>query len=145
MVNLEFGVLIDRPVHDVFAFVTTLTNLPKWQSMIKDVKQTSSGAISVGSTFSVKGELMGRSMDASMEVTAYEPDAKFGYKGVNGPMTVQAQFTFKSVGTGTKINLAAQAEPGGLFKLAEGVMANQVKGQMEGNLDKLKSLLEAGA
>jgi uncharacterized membrane protein len=145
MVNLEFSALIDRPVHDVFTYLTTLTNLPQWQSMAKEVKPVSTGGFGVGSTFSVTGEMLGRPIEGQLEVTEYEPDAKFGYKGVNGPMTVNVSIAFKSVGTGTKLNLSAHAEPGGVFKMAEGVLANQVKGQMQTNLDKLKSLLEAGA
>lgn len=31
------------------------------------------------------------------------------------------------------------------FKLTEGLLANQVKNQMDGNLDRLKSTLEARA
>ena len=33
----------------------------------------------------------------------------------------------------------------GFFKVAEALLASQVRGQMEGNLIKLKSVLEAGA
>ena len=50
--------------------------------------------------------------------------------------------SFRTVGTGTKVSLNAQGNPGGLFKLAEGVMAGQVKSMMEGNLARLKSVLE---
>jgi hypothetical protein len=52
--------------------------------------------------------------------------------------------TFKTVGTGTKLNLNAQGNPGGSFKLAEPVMAGRVKGMMEENLARLKSVLEKG-
>ena len=143
MIDLEMNVLIDRPIHDVFAFVSMPTNLPQWQAGIKEVKQTSSGAVGVGATFQNSGEILGRRLDGKMEVTDFEPDAKFGFKGVNGPMTVQAAITFKPVGTGTKLTLSMHAEPGGVFKLAEGVLVNQMKNQFQGNLDRLKSLLEA--
>lgn len=145
MINLEIGVLIDRPVHDVFSFVSTPTNLPQWQAGIKEVKPTSAGAVGVGATFHNLGEILGRRLEGDMQVTEYEPDTKFGFKGVNGPMTVQAVITFKPAGTGTKLSLSIQAEPGGVFKLAESVLVNQIRSQFEGNLDRLKSLLEAGA
>ena len=145
MIKLEISALIDRPVQDVFIFVATPTNLPRWQAGVKEVKQTSADAVGVGATFHNSGEILGRRLDGDMEITEYAPDAKFGFKGVNGPMTIQAAITFKPVGTGTKLTLAIQAEPGGVFKLAEGVLVNQLRNQFEGNLDKLKALLEAGA
>lgn len=145
MIDLEIAVLIDRPIHDVFVFVSTPTNLPRWQAGIKEVKPTSDRPIGVGAIFHNSGEIMGRKLEGSMEITEFEPDTRFGFKGVNGPMSVQAAITFKSAGTGTKLSLSAHAEPGGVFKLAEGVLAKQFRSQFEANLDTLKSLLEAGA
>ena len=142
MIELEIGTLIDRPIHEVFAFVSMPTNLPRWQAGIKEVKQTSSGPLGVGATFQNSGEILGRRLEGLMEITEYEPDTKFGFKGVNGPMTVQVAFTFKTVGTGTKLSLSIHAEPGGVFKLAEGALVKQMRTQFEGNLDKLKALME---
>ena len=85
---------------------------------------------------------MGRRIEGDMQVTAYEPDTKCGFQVQAGPMQVNLTMTFKTVGTGTKVSLNAQGNPGGLFKLAEGVMAGQVKSMMEGNLARLKSALE---
>jgi uncharacterized membrane protein len=143
MVNLEFNILIDRPVSQVFAFMTDLSNLPRWQSMVKQISQASKGPVGLGTTFSFKNEVLGRQMEGMMEVTEFEQDAKFGYKGKSGPMTIHAMVTFKTVGTGTKLTLSAQADPAGLFKVAEGVLAGQIKSQMEGNLATLKSILES--
>jgi uncharacterized protein YndB with AHSA1/START domain len=145
MIDFELGVLIDRPIHDVFAFVATPTNLPRWQSGSKEVKQTSPGPVGVGATFQNRGEIMGRPLDGQMEITTYEPDTQFGFKGVNGPMTMHAAIHLKSVGTGTKLTIALHAEPGGFFKLAEGVLVKQIKSQFETNLDQLKAVLEGGA
>jgi uncharacterized protein YndB with AHSA1/START domain len=142
MIELEIGTLIDRPIQDVFAFVSVPANLPKWQTGVKAVRQTSDGPVGVGATFQNSGEILGRRLEGLMEITEYEPDTKFGFKGVNGPMTVQAAITFKTVGTGTKLSLSIHAEPGGVFKLAEGALVKQMRSQFEGNLDKLKSLLE---
>jgi carbon monoxide dehydrogenase subunit G len=88
--------------------------------------------------------MMGRRIEGEMQITAYEPDTKCGFQVNAGPMQVNLTLTFKTVGTGTKVNLNAQGNPGGLFKLAEGVLAGQVKSMMEGNLVRLKSQLENG-
>jgi len=145
MINFEIGVLIDRPVPDVFSFLSNPLNLPKWQSMIARIEQVTPGAVNVGSKYKVSAEMMGRKIDGQMEITTFEPPARFGFTNHAGPMQVTVTVMLKPVGTGAKISLNAQGNPGGLFKIAEGVLAGQVKSQMEANLARLKTLLEAGA
>jgi carbon monoxide dehydrogenase subunit G len=145
MINFEIGILIDRPVQEVFIFLSNPLNLPKWQTMIAKIDPVSEGPVQVGSKFNIHSEMLGRKIDGVMEITEYDPPDKFGFKNVAGPIQVRATATLKPVGTGTKVTLTAQGEPGGVFKLAEGVLAKQVQSQMEDNLKCLKSVLESGA
>lgn len=142
MINVDLGVLVDRPLKDVFAFVSNPNNMSKWNSAVVSLEQVNPGKVDVGSKFKTVGEMMGRRIEGEMQITAYEPDTKCGFQVTAGPMQVNLTLTFKTVGTGTKVSLNAQGNPGGLFKLAEGVMAGQVKSMMEGNLARLKSVLE---
>jgi len=145
MINLDFSALIDRPQKDVFAFVADPNNMSKWNSAVLSLEQIAPGAVGVGTKFKSIGEMMGRRIEGEMQITAYEPDTKCGFQVTAGPMQVNITLSFKKVGTGTKINLNAQGNPGGLFKLAEGVLTGQVKSMMEGNLARLKTVLEKGA
>jgi carbon monoxide dehydrogenase subunit G len=144
MINLDLGTLIDKPVKDVFAFVANPNNMSKWNSAVVSLQQITPGDVGVGTKFRSVGEMMGRRIEGEMQVTAYEPDAKCGYQVNAGPMQVNLNLSFKTVGTGTKISLNAQGNPAGVFKLAEPVMAGRVKAMMEENLARLKSVLEKG-
>lgn len=145
VITFEMGILIDRSVEDVSAFISTPINLPKWQSMVAKVEPVSSGPVGVGSKFNVHSELMGRKVDGVMDVTDYEPPSKFGFKNIAGPVQIQVMASFKTVGTGTRMDFNAKGEPGGVFKLAQGVLAKQVKSRLEDILTRLKSVLESGA
>jgi len=142
MINLDFGTLIDKPVKDVFAFVADPNNMSKWNSAVVSLEQITPGDVGVGTKFKTTGEMMGRRIEGEMQVTAYEPDTKCGFQVQAGPMQVNITLSFKTVGTGTKISLNAQGNPGGVFKLAEGVMTGRVKSMMEENLARLKAQLE---
>jgi len=144
MINLDFGTLIDRPVKDVFEFVSNPNNMSKWNSAVVSLQQVTPGTVGVGTKFKSVGEALGRRIEGGMQVTAYEPDSKCGFQLQAGPMQMNLTMTFKPVGTGTKLSLNAQGNPGGIFKLAEGMMTGQVKSLMEGNLARLKSVLEKG-
>jgi carbon monoxide dehydrogenase subunit G len=145
MITLDLSTLVDRPMPDVFTFLSNPLNLPKWQSMVASIEQVTPGAVGVGSKYKVTAEMMGRKIDGLMEVTTFAPPDKFGFTNQAGPMQVNITITLKPVGTGAKIALHAEGNPGGVFKVAEGLLANQVKSQMEANLVRLKSVLEAGA
>lgn len=145
MINFELSTLVDRPIQDVFNFLSNPLNLPKWQGMIASIEQATPGPNTVGSKYNVHAEVLGRHIDGLMEITAYEPPTKFGFTNQAGPMQVTVTVTLKPVGTGAKITLNAQGNPEGLFKLAEGPLTHQIKSQMETNLAKLKSVLESGA
>lgn len=145
MINLDLGTLIDRPVKDVFEFVTNPNNMSKWNSAVISLQQITPGAVGMGTKFKNVGEMLGRRIEGEMQVVAFEPDSKYGFQMNAGPMQVNVVLSFKTVGTGTKINLNAQGNPAGVFKLAEGVMQGRVKSMMEENLARLKSVLEKGA
>ena len=145
MIVFELGTLVDRPQQEVFDFISNPLNLPKWQAMVGSIEQAAPGPVGVGSKYNVHAEMLSRTLDGVMEITAYEPPAKFGFTNQAGPMQVTVLVTLKPAGTGAKITLHAQGNPGGLFKLAEGPLSHQVQSQMEANLARLKALLEAGA
>jgi len=144
MINLDFGTLVDKPIKEVFAFVSNPNNMSKWNSAVVSIQQVTPGDVGVGTKFKTVGEMMGRKLEGEMQVKVYEPDSQTGFQLQAGPMKMDLTMSFKTVGTGTKLSLHVEGNPAGVFKLAEGMMVGQVKSLMEGNLNKLKSVLENG-
>jgi len=142
MIDLDLNTMIDRPLKDVFAFVSNLNNLPKWNSAVVDLQQITPGPVNVGTKFKSVGEMMGRRIEGEVQVASYEPESQTGFKMNAGPIEMNVTIVFKTVGTGTKVSLNAQGNPAGVFRLAEGMMAGRVKSLMEENLARLKSILE---
>ncbi len=143
MINFEINILVDRPIDDVFTFMSNPNNMPKWQVMVAKVEQLVPGAIGVGSKFDVRAGMLGRAMEGVMEIIEYDPPTNFGFTNRIGPMQMKVNALLKPAGTGTHITTIVQGNPDGLFKLTEGPMMKQIKTQMEANLARLKSVLEA--
>jgi carbon monoxide dehydrogenase subunit G len=142
MINIDLSTLVDKPIKDVFTFIGNLNNMPKWNTTVMGVEQITPGDVGVGTKFKSVGKMLGRRIKGEMQVTAYEPDTKFGVQMNAGPALVNMTLGFKTVGTSTEVRLNAQGNPGGLFKLAEPVMQRRVKSIMEENLARLRSQLE---
>src|SRR5680860_1259758 len=104
------GPVINRPVEDVFAFVSNFENSPLWGRTIKTVKD-SEGPVSVGTVFREEAKIMGRQVKHQSEVSEFEPPTRFFYTNrfENG-MTELARITFEKVDGGTRMHLAADVE-----------------------------------
>jgi carbon monoxide dehydrogenase subunit G len=144
MYKFEKSLMIDRPQQEVFDFVTNLNNDPKWQSGIESVERTSDGAIGAGSTWGYKLKFLGREIEAEIELTSYDPPNQASVKSIGGPVPFESNYTFESKDGGTQMTISGQAEIGGFFKLAEGLVGKQLEKQMDSDSAALKKLLESG-
>ena len=144
MFKFEKSIMINRPQQEVFDFVTDLANDSKWQTGIVSVERTSEGPIGAGSTWRYKLKFMGREMEAEIELTSYDPPNQASVKSIGGPVPFQNTYTFESKDGGTQMTFSGQAEIGGFFKMAEGLVGKQMEKQMEADGAALKKLLEAG-
>jgi carbon monoxide dehydrogenase subunit G len=145
MVKLEISTVINRPVEEVFAFLSIPENDPKWISSSNDVKKTSEGPIGVGATFRTVVRFLGRRIEGESEFTEYEPKRRYATKSKSGPFPVENQSTFERVDGGTRITFTTVAETGGFFKLAEPLLVSMVKRQFEADFANLKDLMETHA
>jgi uncharacterized membrane protein len=143
MAKLEISSVINRPVEEVFAFVSNYENLPKWNSLSSEVKKTSEGPIGVGTTYRTVVKFLGQRIEGETEVTEYEPNRSIAHKAKSGPFPVENRTTFERVEGGTQVSFITEAEPGGFFKLAEPLLVSMLKRQFEGDFANLKDLMEA--
>lgn len=144
MYKFEKSIMINRPQQEVFDFVTDLSNDSKWQSGIVSVERSSDGPIRAGSTWVYKLKFLGREMEAEIELTSFDSPNQASVKSVNGPVPFENTYKFQSKGDSTQMTFSGQAEIGGFFKMAEGLVGKQLEKQMEADGVTLKKLLEAG-
>ena len=78
------AVTIERPVHDVFAFVADPVNVPKWNYAIVETRKTSDGPVGVGTTYRQTRSLPTRS-EETIRITELVPDRRFALRGDLGP------------------------------------------------------------
>ena len=84
MVRVETSVVVDRLVEDVFEVVTNPETYAQWMPGCLGARQTSEDPMDVGATYVDGGQLLGRRIEETLVVTAYEPNRKFGVKTTSG-------------------------------------------------------------
>ena len=142
MAKIQNTITIQHPIGEVFAFVADITNNIKWQTGVIAAEVTSEGPAGVGTTFEYDAEILGRKMETTGELTAYDPPKVHGWKSNSGPFPMSGTTTIESVKGGTMVVQIIEAEVGEFFKIAEPLMIKQMKAQMAKDLEKLRALLE---
>lgn len=142
MQPVERSIVIQRPIEDVFAFVTHVENAVKWQDSTVETHQTSPGSMGVGATINHVGKFLGIRIKNTGQVYEYELNRKFAYKG-GGTVPVDIRYYFNAIPEGTQFTLCYGGEPGALFKLAEPLVVRATAKLLDGDLKKLKQVLEA--
>ena|SRR3990170_1009035 len=144
MITFEKIFLIDRPQQEVFDFSSDPANDTKWQGSTDLSEWTSPAPIGVGSTQRSVVRFLGRKIESTLEVTAWDPPNQYALKTVSGPVPFEINVKLASQGNGTQVTLSGQGEFGGFFKLAEGLVGKQLENQLDKDFKKLKQVLESG-
>jgi len=142
-VKVEHEVTINRPVGDVFAYITDPANLTLWQEGLHDINREDDGPVGLGSRWTEKRTVMNRDMDASVEVVEYQPDSRFTIQSVSGSVQMRVEHDLSSSGAGTKLRIVGEGEAGGVMKLAQPMIKRQAKQMIEADLGRLKQVLES--
>jgi carbon monoxide dehydrogenase subunit G len=135
--------MINRPIKEVFDFMTDPANSTKWQSGTVSAKLVSEGPIGAGSIVRTVGKMMGREFASDNEITQWDPPSVWGIKSSSGPIKFEGTNKFESKDGGTLVTQSFQGEVGGFFKLAEGMAVKQIQKQVEADGQRLKKLLES--
>jgi len=135
------AVTIERPVHDVFAFVADPVNVPKWNYAIVETRKTSDGPVGVGTTYRQTRSLPTRS-EESIRITELAPDRRFALRGDLGPFAGTLRYQFEDLGGRTRLTNTASLEVRGVMKLAAPFATRRVRDAVAANLGDLKQLLE---
>ena len=137
----EQTIVIDRPVGEVFAFVTDQRNTPQWQAGLVEVRRLTDGPPGVGTRHVFVRNFLGRRMEGTNEYVAYEQDRLVTFRTISGP-PLEASYFFEPAGTGTRLTSRVVLQGSGLFGLIEPVVAAGLRREMKAAFPALKVLLE---
>lgn len=143
MINLNASTVIYRPIQQVFEFVSSPENDFQWQYGTLTAAGLSEGVSKIGSFFRSIGNLLGHRVQSTFEVTEYEPNRKYGFKSLSGPLHSQTSYTFELASGSTKISISTQAQVVDFFQMNERLMEKKMKKELKENLNLLKDVLEA--
>ncbi len=144
MPRAEGSIVINRPLEEVFDYVSNVDNFPEWAGGAIEVHEDEPSPLREGYRFTVVASLLGRRFENRYELASYEPPRHYKHRGTGGPIPNQEwTYTFEEVAGGTYLTRAVEGEPGSFFKLADPLIERFFQRQIKSDLETLKDLLEA--
>jgi len=141
MTRAEVDVVIERPLEQVFAFISDPSRWPEWTSGLLE-GHASETPIRKGTQLTAVMKFLGRRIDTRIEITEYELNKRVASR-TTSPVYMEHSYTFETTKGGTRVHFLAEGESSGLFKLAEPVISRMYQRQSEGDFQTAKEILEA--
>ena len=143
MIKNEKIITINRPIKEVFAYVSDLKTGSQWQSGLLEVRRVTEGPAGVGTQYTSARKFLGKRVESGIEFTTYEPDKKLVFKSISGPSAFEESFLFESTPEGTRITTVLELQTGGLMGLADPLILSGLKRDMDTDFGTLKDVLES--
>jgi uncharacterized protein YndB with AHSA1/START domain len=143
MMGIQHTIVIDRPVEEVFEFVSDASNDRLWETGVEAC--VPDGEAKLGQQRDVTMVTFGRRYQGEAEVTDFEQDQRLTIEIKSGlPVKGESDFQFDSVNGSTELTYSMRAKPvNRIFSVIQPVMGWMLQRQWENDLLTLKKLLES--
>ena len=142
--RVEESIEINRPLKEVFDYVSDVGNYPVWMADALEVGKDTAGPPQQSDSFIVAIKSVGRRFETPYERTSYEANRHYTDRAVGGPIPNQRwDSTFQEVPRGTRLTRAVEAEMSGILKLLEPIQKRAAERGLRRDLRTLKDVLEA--
>ena len=132
--------LIDRPIEDVWRFISDPLSAPVWGRGVSDVVITSKGPVGLGATLRLS--MSGSKMEARM--IRYEAAKTFTLEFTSGPVKgSKLTYSVESVGGKTRLTRDLEMRLRGVWKLMYPILTRREIRDRELGVTNVKRILEA--
>jgi uncharacterized protein YndB with AHSA1/START domain len=145
MIDFTIETEIERPVSEVFAYVTDPSKLATWQTNTVSAVPEDDGPVGVGTRLrEVHRGPAGKEMSSLVEVSELEPDRRFSLRMIEGPVPIDATIDFCKDGGATRMLFNVRGRLKGVSRIAQPLLRLAFRRQFAQHCSNLKRVLEGG-
>jgi uncharacterized membrane protein len=144
MLQVNSNILINRPLQQVFDFISDFENAPKWQTGVVTSHKVTAGPVRVGTRFEEDVRLVLWKIKSACIITEVEPGRSFSFSAGSRQIDYQGRFTFEPVGESTRVTIEARGWMKGTWRLLEPLFTMDAKNSVKKELARARKALEAG-
>ncbi len=141
MTTITETVAIDRPVEQVFAFISNYANDCLWRSGVIEMKQAEPTRLGMTTKETIR--FAGRQMTTIGLVTEFIPNKKISFRSISGAILVTGYRQLQLRDGRTLVTYSLSAQLLGIHGLLSPVVVYSFRRRVAGDLERLKAVLEA--
>jgi uncharacterized protein YndB with AHSA1/START domain len=134
---------IARPREEVAAFAMEAENDTRWIGGIRRARRLTAGLTAVGTRVERVAHFMGRRVEYVMEVEELVPGERIVMRSIKSPFPMRVTYSFEERDGATVARVRVQGGPEGFYRIAGGLMAPAVKRSIQGDVKRLKEIIES--
>jgi carbon monoxide dehydrogenase subunit G len=138
--RFALSVEIGRSVHDVFAYLTDVSNLPQWQSSA--LSADADGPVQLGTCIRERRRFAGREVRTELEVVTYEPPRRFDVESRGGPVSFEIRHALEPRHAGTSLAVDVNVKVGAMLRIAAAGPLKVAEREFRSDFQRLKEVLE---
>lgn len=125
----------------VARFAMEPDNDPKWIA-IAEAHLLTERPIGIGSQVRRIAKFFGKEIHYVLEVVEYVPERLMVMESIKSPFPIRVTYQFEDVVYGTTVSIRVQGTSESFYKLADFLLAAQVRLSLKGELKRLKAIME---
>ena len=144
MVRIQDSTIIDRPVEEVWRFVSDVSNSPKWYQGTMEVRQRAKGSLAVGTTFEAVVAYRGRSLVFGARCTVLSPNNEVTWEFTSGPTKgSKDSWRMEPIDErSTRLTRVYDLSVSGPWRLIQPIVTRGTKRAHEAEIYKVKRIVE---
>lgn len=142
MFDLTESIDIARSPADVFAFLTDPARRSEWDRSVVSETLVSPPPVAVGSRIRTRMRVMGRELEFEWRVRAFDAPTTMAAESDSGTMPTRMSFDFSQAGDGCRVRASIEAEPTGMLRFVEPMVAEVARSTLAEGLARAKAILE---
>lgn len=138
---IENSIIIERPVSDVFSFISQYENDTRWRHGVSLMTQNTP-ATQLGTETEEVLDFMGSRYNTRGKITEYVPNSKSAFQSIEATLPVTGWRLVEAADGGTRFTMHLEADLHGAMALFAPLLRAAFSRQMRGDLQTLKHILE---
>ncbi len=145
MTELRAEVFIDRPVREVFRFISDPRNNPRWQRGMKQCEMVTDPPLGVGSQYDQVAGFAGRRIVSRFEIIEFVEDRVVMATAIRGSFPITFRRAVEPENGGTRVAARVTGNEEAFFTRAGPLVRWMAQRAVTKDYRRLKRLLESGA
>lgn len=144
MPMLREELIVDRPLQEVWEFISDFANSEAWDPGVASARKVTEGDVRVGTCYALQVVFNGKEMPMTYEVTEYEPTRRVVLHGDGSPITAVDDIRFTATPDGgTKIDYVADLRLKGVLKIAAPLLRGKFAETGRAAIEGMRAALSA--